>query len=295
MDSKRGGGLLGLLGLLLFAAPERSVAQGVDSPPRADARAAPEAVIKLVPHRTRWAVDVQIGGRPFRFGLDTGGGLTLISPAAARAAGCTPWGRLSGFQMMGQRIDSPRCDSVTIHVGRLQLRPEVTGVVELEKFEPNDRDLAGSLALDAFGARALTLDLGAGSIVVESPASLAERIRTMTPLPIRVDREASGRALELFTAVRTSQGPLWMELDSGNGGTILVSKPYAALVGLDSTARGPQTGGFELVAGMPVRSDRIFTPDMIIEGNLGMPFLRHWILTVDLAMGRAWIAPVPVH
>lgn len=292
MDPKRAGGLLCLL---LLGIPQLGVAQRTGSTTPSGVHADPVAVITLVPHRTRWALDVQVGGQPFRFGLDTGGGVTLVSPAAARAAGCTPWGRLSGFQMMGQRIDLPRCDSVAIAVGPLRLQPPVTAVVALEQFEPNDRELAGSLALDAFEGRTLTLDLSAGRIVVESPASLAERIRTMTPLPIRLDREASGRALELFTAVRTPQGPLWMELDSGNGGTILVSKPYAALVGLDSTAHGPQTGSFELLTGMPVRSDRMFTPDMIIEGNLGMPFLRSCIITVDLATGRAWIAPAPSH
>ena len=31
--------------------------------------------------------------------------------------------------------------------------------------------------------------------------------------------------------------------------------------------------------------------DMIIDGNLGMPFLRRWLVTLDLASGNAWIAP----
>ena len=33
-----------------------------------------------------------------------------------------------------------------------------------------------------------------------------------------------------------------------------------------------------------------FTPDMILDGNLGMPFLRDKVLTMDLAQGRLWIA-----
>jgi hypothetical protein len=113
----------------------------------------------------------------------------------------------------------------------------------------------------------------------------------MTPLRVRIAREASGRAVVLLAAVPTKAGTAWMELDSGNGGTVLVSKPYAALLGLDSTATGPQHAEFDVVPGVRVKTDHAFTPDMIIDGNLGMPFLRRWLITVDLASGRAWIAP----
>jgi len=33
-----------------------------------------------------------------------------------------------------------------------------------------------------------------------------------------------------------------------------------------------------------------FTPDMILDGNLGMPFLKDKAVTLDLALGRLWIA-----
>lgn len=255
--------------------------------------AQPVAILDLVRHRTRWAVDVEIGGRRFRMGLDTGGGVTLITPAAAEAARCRPWGRLSGFQMFGTRIDSPRCDGVSVEVGGLKLRPDVVAVVDLARFEPNDSMLGGSLALDAFDGRAITLDLGRGQLIVESPASLAARVAGMRQVPLRIDRELSGRAVELFVPVESDPGPLRMELDSGNGGTILVSKPYAASVGLDPAASGMQQGRLRLPGGIELTSDRFMTPDMIIEGNLGMPFLKDWIVTVDLATSRAWFAPGP--
>jgi len=38
---------------------------------------------------------------------------------------------------------------------------------------------------------------------------------------------------------------------------------------------------------------RAFAPDMILDGNLGMPFLHDKVLTLDLATGRLWIAPAP--
>lgn len=33
---------------------------------------------------------------------------------------------------------------------------------------------------------------------------------------------------------------------------------------------------------------------MIIEGNPGTPFLRNWVITLDLARGLAWIGIPPV-
>jgi hypothetical protein len=252
---------------------------------------APEAEFTLVPHRTRWALSVEVNGHPFRFGLDTGGGVTLIAPEVAAAAGCTPWGRTTGYTMMGRRLDGPRCDGVAIDIAGHAFTPPITGVLAPELIEPNDRDLAGSLALDAFEGRAVTLDFGGGRLIVESPASLAARVRTMTPLPIRLVRELGGRSLVPVVAVPTPNGPLWFELDSGNGGTVLVRKTYAALFGLDSTAAGPQAGEITVLPTVRAQTDRIFTPDMIIDGNLGIPFLRNWVVTLDLAAARAWIAP----
>ena len=38
----------------------------------------------------------------------------------------------------------------------------------------------------------------------------------------------------------------------------------------------------------------MFTPEMTIDGNLGMPFLKDWIVTLDLAQGRMWLRRNPV-
>jgi hypothetical protein len=272
---------------LLIACPLASRAQAT--------HATPEAVFTLEPQRTRWAIRVEVGGRPFRFGLDTGGGLTLISPSVVDAAGCTPWGRVTGYQMMGARLDSPRCDNVPIDIGGHRFVSPVALVLPPSAVESKDTDLQGSLALDAFAGRAITLDLAGGHLTVESKASLAERVRGMTPLAIRFSREAGGRSITPLTAVPTAKGMLWMELDSGNGGTMLVSKPYAALVGLDSANADMQKGGFQLQNNVRVESDRFLVKDMIIDGNIGTPFMRHWIITLDLATERAWIAPAAEH
>ena len=79
-----------------------------------------------------------------------------------------------------------------------------------------------------------------------------------------------------------------MELDSGNGGTILVSRNNLALLGLDAKTEAPQTGRFTIAPGVEAQG-LIFSPDLVLDGNLGMPFLKDWVVTLDLERGRVWL------
>jgi hypothetical protein len=254
---------------------------------------APEAALALEPYRKTIALRATVGGRAGLFLFDTAGGLSLISPAFAEKIGRKPWGRLTGHQMMGQRLDTPRCDDLEVKVGRLQLKAPVVGVLDIMTLFPKDAaPVEGSLALDLFDGKAITLDFATGRLIVETPASLEARVGKRSPIPLRLSRELQGRALSAHVGVPTSKGLVWMELDSGNGGTILVSKPYAALFGLDSDKEGPQQASFEVAPGLRATGPA-FAPDMILDGNLGMPFLKDKIVTLDLASGRLWIVPSP--
>jgi hypothetical protein len=153
--------------------------------------------------------------------------------------------------------------------------------------------IEGLLALDVFAGRTITLDFAGGHLYVESPGSAANRIAGARELPVRLSREVQGLALAVNLEVPTPQGTARFELDSGNGGTLLVSKPYAALFGLDPGAQGPQPVRIPLADGI-VAEGLAFTPDMNIDGNLGMPFLKDWIVTLDLAAGRMWVRRNPV-
>jgi hypothetical protein len=276
---------------LVAVAPRASHAQAHDTSIIHAPAPEPEAVIELEPWRTRWALRAEIGGATRRLLLDTGGGITLVSAATARAAGCTPWGRRTGYNMFGKRFDGPACGGVAVSTGGRRYVPAITGLVNMAALNPADSALDGIAALDLFEGRAITLDLGRGRLIVESPASLRARIGAMRPLPIRLKREVEGLALAVMVGVPTRSGWLWMELDSGNGGTVLVSKPVADLVGLDSSAAGRQVADFPVTDDVRVRTTDAFTPDLIMDGNLGMPFLRHWVVTLDLQSGTGWIAP----
>ena len=256
----------------------------------AAAAAQPQAVFKLESYRKTVAVHATVHGHDGLFLLDTAGGISLLSPAFAKTAGCKPWGRLSGFQMMGQRLDAPRCDNVDFALGDQVFRAPVTAVLDVAPLVARDAaPVAGSIALDLFAGKTITVDMPGRRLIVESPASLRARIAHARELPVLLSREMQGRALAASVGVATSGGMLWFELDTGNGGTILVSQPYATLVGLDPKAKGPQQADFPVAGGWRAQGTA-FTPDMILDGNLGMPFLHDKVITLDLQAGRLWIA-----
>lgn len=253
--------------------------------------ATPEAVFKLKPYRKTVALRASVAGHSGLFVFDTAGGITLLAPAFAKTIGCTPWGRLSGFQMTGNRLDAPRCDNVQISLDGHPFRAPVTAVIDPAPLMAKDAaPVAGSIALDLFAGKTITIDLLHRQLIVETPASLRERVVHLRPLPLLLSRELQGHALAASVGVPTAQGAVWFELDTGNGGTVLVSQPYAALFGLDPDAKGEQTADFDVAPGLHARG-RAFTPSMIIDGNLGMPFLHDKIVTLDLAQGRLWIQP----
>lgn len=278
--------LLGALASLLLAT------SAADAQPAS--AAAPEAVIAMKPWRTRWVLEAEVAGKKGLYLFDTGAGLTLVSNASLARTGCKPWGRVTGYNMMGNRGDGPHCEGIAMTVGGVRLEPPMLGPIEMGALNPKDAELDGIIGLNLFEGRTVTIDFAAGTLTLESEASRAQRIATMRPLRVRLKREADGRALAVAAAVPTAKGTLWMELDSGNGGTVLVSKPVAELVGMDPKLEAKQPADFAVIDGVRATTADAFTPDMIMDGNLGMPFLRNWVVTLDLDRGRAWIGEPPV-
>ena len=249
-----------------------------------------QTVFKLEPYRKTVALRASINGQEGLFAFDTAGGISLLTPGFAQRAGCTPWGRVSGHRMMGDRIDTPLCSNLAVAVDGQRLDSPAMAVLDLMKlFPPDAQPLDGLLALDLFAGKTISIDFPNQRLTIETPDSLRQRLQGATEFPMRMARELQGRALAVSVGVPTPQGLVWMELDSGNGGTILVSKPYAALFKLDPAQEGPQAVDFALGAGNLRVAGRAFTPDMIIDGNIGMPFLKDVVLTLDLAAGRLWI------
>lgn len=277
--------VLSAIGLALVAAP------ALAEPVRPEPPSKP-VIIPLEPYLdVLWSFQGEVDGKPRRFLLDTAGGITVISQPFADAIGCKPWGRVTGFRMRGDRVDLPRCDDVGLKAAGLPLTAPTAGVIDFSTLLPKDAPpLDGSVALDAFAGRAVTLDLAGRRLIVETPDSLKARARDGVEVPVRFSREAMGLALTPFVAAPTAKGRIWLELDCGSTGALVIGKHVADLLGLDPAVQKGQSVEMTLVGG-PKISGKVLVEDMILDGNIGVPALAQWVVTLDLANERAWIAP----
>ena len=240
-------------------------------------------------HDLLWAVDVCLGDGPSqRFLLDTGAGLTLLDIKTATRQGRSPWGRLTGHKMSGQRVDFQQLDPVPLSLGGQALELNGLAVTDLGTLLPSNwPPVAGVLALDAFHAQAVTFDFARASLTLETPESLAARISTAHTLQVRLGRQVQGAGLDLFVRVNgEKQRPIWLEIDSGNTGPVLLAPHSLALLGL-SGDRGDTELVFTEGFSEPAEWKQA---DIIIDGNLGQAFLNNHALSLDLKTSRAWLA-----
>jgi len=240
---------------------------------------------------TQKVVRARINGREGVFLFDSGGGVTTVTPEFAAQIGRKPWGKIVGFRMTAQRMDMERCDDVTLEIAGAREHLLTTGVFDLMSLlPPGASKLDGMIALDAFADKSITIDLANSRVFIETPESLAARIKGATEEAVRVVRDAEGLALTVDAAVKTASGTAWMELDTGNHGDIVVADWLADEFGLDPKKKEGRPIKFQLANGI-AGEGRGHARDLIIDGNLGSQVLRNWIVTFDLPHGRAWISP----
>ncbi len=228
------------------------------------------------------AVRVTVADEERLFLLDTGAGITCVSPALASECGVEPWGRLTGFRMSGERVDLQRADGLALSLGGRALAPLTVGVLDLSTLLPEGWPAVdGVLALDAFRDQPLTLDLAGRSLTLETPETLAARVAAGDELAIRVSRPVQGWAREVFVAAELDGRTWWLELDSGNTAPVLLAEH----TGLE------EDGEISLdLGGMPWTGEFLLQ-EMILDGNLGQTFLAGRLVTLDLQAERMVVAP----
>ena len=247
-------------------------------------------VIKLERFRKAlWKMHVTVNGKSGDFLFDTGGGLTHLTEQFVSGIDCKFWGRNTGYNMFGKRGEGPHCDNVQIAAGDVALTPVNVGKIDFEGQFPGDKNPDGLLALDAFDGKVITLDQKSATLTIETEKSLKKRVQSMKEFPFRLARECSGRCLSAFLGVNTPDGMTWMNIDSAAGGVSLIAKEYAASVGLDPNKKEQQIN-YKLSPDVVI-SGPVFVTDMIMDGNLGQPFLSNYVITLDLQRGKMWIGP----
>jgi hypothetical protein len=206
--------------------------------------------------------------------------------------------------MSGERVDMPTCHGLELRLGGETVRPAVTAVFDLMAlFPPDWQRVDGLISLQTFDGRAVTFDFPNHRVVLETPRSLAERIDGAAPIELRLSRPAAGAALDVFFSAAANDGTrLWLLADSAND-THLVLAPHAAKalgVNLDEAGVDKKLDGSGRVvawrvpkvevnvSGLGALGAPALVRDLIYDGNLGLPVLRSYVLTVDLKNAKAW-------
>ncbi|KRE97678.1 hypothetical protein ASG87_15630 [Frateuria sp. Soil773] len=237
-------------------------------------------------------VHAVIGGQEGTFTFDTGEGVSAITPEFASKIGCKVWGQISGFQMSGQRLDMQRCDHVDVKIGNHHVRMNTLGVFDLNKFSPPGTKIDGTLGLDVFDGRAITFSYSRRTITVRDRGATQQIPKGGKPFPVHIIRDAAGMAVDVALPVKTPQGTAWFLMDSGNTSRfVLVGKHLAAPLGLKADSKAVQNFTAMVGDGSPVSGEaRVL--DLIVDGNLGMTFLAHYDVSIDLANGTGWLSAV---
>lgn len=271
--------MIAMLGMLLGTMPAAPVARDG------------EAVPLRFHQGKQFTVEAVVAGKPRSFLFDTGEGVTMISPALAKELGCEPWGNVTAFRMLGERLDLKRCDDVAFGIGAGRYNAPSVIVYDLAEIAGKDGpSLDGAVGLDLFDGRTITIQFAEQRVIVETADSARRRIRGATEVPMRLSRP-EGLGLDVNLGVTTARGLSWMELDTANAGpTIFVSQWMAPLFALNPATREPQDVTIRL-GGMVLATRACVFPDMIFDGNIGMQLARDHSITLDLKNGRAWVRP----
>lgn len=251
----------------------------------AAARAEPLTLSPYVEGSGLVAADIEIGGQPAHVLFDSGGGVTVITPEFARRIGCATFGSFTGFRMRGERLDLQKCGAREVRAGRSAVRRDLAVLDLAPLLGEGAPPLDGIMGLDVFDGRLVTLSLADRRVRIgERPgAGWREGV-------VRFQREAGGAGLSAFVRVDSSQGPLWMLLDSGSVGVFAYLSP-GALQQLGHAGEGPVT---LRVSGAGEHQVEIRRMDALIyDGVLGERFMRMFDIAIDFRRSRIWWRPHP--
>ena len=239
-------------------------------------------------------VEVRIEGSTGQFIFDSAGGLSLITPEFSRDLGFEPFGRLTAFKHTGERVEFQRIPARGLSVGGVKMQQTELALFDVMKLLEGAPVVQGVIALNTFDGATLTIDFAKNRLILEDKESLSKRVKEMKPLRIRAARQSGGAALDVFVAVDSARSTLWLELDSGNAGPVLVSPHAAEQLGLK--LNGETTAATLRLSPEIEYSCIVASKETIYDGVLNATFFQQHIVTLDLRDMRAWVrrnAPSP--
>jgi hypothetical protein len=249
--------------------------------------------ISLNPYVNRLVTVETIAGKDtFQLIFDTGGGETLISPEIAKRLGHVPSGRSVGYRMTGEQVEFQYCPDITLTIGGIPFHHEEIAVWDIHSILPKELPpVDGILSLKTFQNQPFTLNLSSKKLILETPQSLSNSIKSMTRLRSRIATGLGGSEINVFLHGKAQKSG-WYLLDCGNLDVVLLSEKLNIKSSSDSiSSSGVWESEFIFDNLEPVLT-KFRKKDIIYDGALSAEFMNDFIFTFDLSSNGVWISPI---
>jgi hypothetical protein len=264
-----------------------------------------EVTFDRVQHLIR--VPVQIGGHRYRFLVDTGIGITVVSSAIAARPDVHPTGESYAAQRMsGQTVAVPLVRLPRLDLGGYAVDAPIAGVADLgDPDGPNG--FAGILGPGFFEHHVVTTDSQTMTLTVRPTASF-DGEGFEIPLDVRRD----GPSMDPFTTLVLPSGrEIVVEVDTGSHNLILdtrfmadcgiqiddpgvTTKTGTDETGHEWTRRWATVDGEVYLAAAPQTAQArpyVHFQDIIYDGLVGTDYLERYRLTFDVSGARLILSP----
>lgn len=253
-------------------------------------------------------VTAQVNGKPLKFIVDTGAGLTVLTPQGALAAGIKGGTPVRASGAGGKTIPAQLVKVDSVRIGQSEVTGEQAVVLELPPALRCD-GLVGYSFLRKF---VTTFDYSASTLTFASPTEFQ---------PHPDDRSADLIIKSNHPHIRATAAGRegFFVFDTGAGGALTLHTPFVEAnklrenlpirmtritgKGVGGYVRGDVTtlpevsiAGFKLPA-VPVVLASPGTGAMSASdsfGNIGSEIISRFIMTLDYGRGKAWFRPSPL-
>lgn len=242
--------------------------------------------------------------------LDSGAEMTVLDKAFAEQLGLETSGDVEAVGA-GGIASAQFARHVDIQLGDIRFVDRTVAVIDLaEVGQAIGRPLPVVLGKDAFNALVIDMDIPGQRIAFHEAAGFIPPAEA-TEIPLT--STGSLRAVPISIEGRS---PALFDLDTGNGGSLIIYPAYAEAEGLRegrpsstvmsgavggmreagiATLRSAELGGFELrdiPAVFPPAGPSVVDSDRTV-GNVGMGVLGRFRMIADFGGGRLWLAASP--
>ncbi|MCY1142358.1 retropepsin-like aspartic protease [Actinoplanes sp. Pm04-4] len=243
-------------------------------------------------------VPVRVGGDEYRFLIDTGIGITVVSSeVAGRADVRATVETMSGRRMSGQEVHAPLVRLPSLSLGEHRVEGHLAGVADLGD------GFAGILGPDFYAGLALCVDPAAMTVDFVDPGAAQG-----WEVPLQVRHE--NRTVDAFVTLTLPSGrEVSVEVDTGSDNLILDTR-FAGDCGIDldgpevTTKTGTDETGYEWtrhwatvrgsvhLAAAPDTAQagaRVHFQEIIYDGLIGSDYLDRYCYTMDFDGGRMFL------